>query len=604
MNSDTAPHHEAIADRRTTWLIPLGLIVAGVLVYLNTLSNPFVFDDTPWIVNRERIHSLSNLGEMLMATNRPLLEITLALNYAVGGLEPLPYRLTNMLIHILTGLTLFGLAHRTLNLPTMSESIRAKSAWLAGAVALIWVVHPLNTQSVTYLIQRGESMMGLFYLLTLYSFVRFATGGGKHWAVATVLACWLGAGCKEVIATVPLVVLIYDLCFIAKSWREPIVKRWGVYLGLFAMWLPLSFMLVRGLGGEDVSAGLGLESNMLSRWTYLLSQPGVIVQVYLRKAIWPYPLVLDYGWPPAIPEDTPPDARTGLFLSNVLFQGLIVTGLFAVSVLGVMKRTWWGFLGAAFFLILAPTSSLMPIADLAVEHRMYLPLIVVVVLGVLGVYGLLDKTMHGQTGTFGLLILAVAALAFGVQTFIRNYDYQSRIAIWDKVVIARPYNPRGWHNLGKALEDAERYDEAMLCYDNVLRIRPEHAPATFNKGVLLFKAGQIDASYPLFEKVIELEPDDDTAHEYLGLLSLARKDIDGAVTAFRRAVEASPQTPKHRQNLAAALRDAGEVDEAVQVLREAVEYAEQAGWPDEVVRNFKDRLIRYRVEDEPAPDGP
>lgn len=590
-------------DGRVAWLMPMCLAIAGTLVYLNTLSNPFVFDDTPWVIGNTRIQSLANVGEMLTATNRPVLEMTLALNYALGGESPAGYHLFNLIVHVLAGLALYGLVRRTLLLPRISEVYRERAHWLAGAVALIWLVHPLNTQSVSYMIQRGESMMGLCYLLTLYSFLRCATGGGKWWGVAAVLACWVGAGCKEVIATVPLVVLLFDRTFIEASWREVVSKHWGIYLGLFGMWIPLGLLLALGLGGEDASAGMALEGKMLSRWTYLLTQPQIIMEVYLRKAFWPNPLVLDYAWVPAIPEDTPSGDVMRLFMSSVLWQGLIVFSLFVASVWGVIRHRWWGFVGAFFFLVLAPTSSFMPIADLAVEHRMYLPLISVVVLVVFGGYTLLRLVMPRYAWAYGLVFVGVIALVFGGQTFLRNYAYSSRIAVWDSVVVARPHNARGWHNLGKALEDEGRLNEAMTCYQNVLGILPDYTPALFNMGVILMNAGQAEDAIECFQGVVRHDPDEAKAHEYLGLLSIARRDLDQAVASFREAVRADPGLMSARQNLAAVLNESGLADEAVGVLDDAIRYANGSGLPDELVRELMARRDRYRAQAESAPDG-
>ena len=638
MIADALITHEPTLKRHAKWLIPLCLVVAGVLVYLNTLHNGYVFDDTPWVVNNERIRSLSNLGEMLTATNRPLLEITLAVDYAIGGLAPAPYRLTNMLIHILAGLTLFGLVRRTLGLATISESVKARATWLAGAVALLWLVHPLNTQSVSYLIQRGESMMGLFYLLTLYGFVRYATAEGRRWAVFAVVACWLGAGCKEVIATAPLVVLLYDWVFIAKNWREPIVKRWGVYAGLFAMWLPLGFMLVRGLSGEDASAGFALEGKLLSRWTYLLTQAQVIVEVYLRKAFWPKPLVLDYGWWPAIPHDTPADQVGRLFMANVFWQGLLLIALLLASLWGLIRKRWWGFVGMSFFLILAPTSSFVPIADIAVEHRMYLPLICVLLIVVFLGDAVLRRAPGKQAGGLGAAIVVVAALALGVQTFARNLDYHSGITLWDANVIARPNNPRAWHNLGSALDKAGRRDEAMLCYEKVLERLPNYHEAIFGIAGIWMDRGDIDKAVELFKEAVRLNPGDASYHAHLGqaymlsrqydfaeqsldeairldptyarayetkgLLSLAQNDLDGAIANFRKAIEVDPDQMASRKNLAAALNDAGEPGEAVQVMNEAIEYARITDQPTDLTSDLVNRRDRYQARALQAPAGP
>jgi protein O-mannosyl-transferase len=622
------------------WLVPLLLVLAGGLAYLNTLPNGFVFDDDPWIVNNERIRDLSNLGDILTATNRPVMDLSFALNYAVGGTDPVGYHLANMAIHILAALVLYGLARRTLSLPVFGERVRGGAVGLAGVIAAIWLLHPLNTQAVTYTVQRGESLMGLCYLFTLYSFVRYATGEGRWWAVSAVVACVIGAGCKEVIATAPLVVVLYDFTFIRQPLRETIRRRGLMYLGLFAMWLPLGWMVYRTLaGGEDASAGFALEDKLLSRWTYLLAQPQVIVEVYLRKAFWPNPLVLDYQWVPAIPQDTPAGEVSRLFISNVLWQGLVVVGLLLTSAWGVFKRTWWGFLGLSFFLILAPTSSIMPIADLAVEHRMYLSLIAVVCVVVVGVYALLSSALpDGKPAVYGLVLAGVVAMSLGLSTAARNTDYRSKVAIWDSVVLARPYNARGWHNLASALDSEGRSDEAMLCYEQVLKIIPTHAAAYYGIGNLWLKRGNLTKAIDRLQTAVQLKPDDTASHahlgkalllagqldlaeaslrraieldptyararEYLGLLHLAQKDLEAAIESFRLAVEYDPALIAPRQNLATSLAQAGRPGEASLVIDQALAQADTLGLTEDELKSLRQKRDRYLAQAGQGSVGP
>ena len=619
-------------SRFKAWL-PTGLILlAGLLAYLNTLPNAFIFDDEPWILHNERIRSLSNVDELLTATNRPLMDLSFAVNYALGETNPAGYHLFNLIIHALAGLTLYGLIRRTLNLPALRDVYGRYARGVACVIALLWLLHPLNTQAVTYTVQRGESMMGLFYLLTLYCFVRFTTGGGKLWAVGSVLACLLGVGCKEVIATAPLVVLLYDWTFLKQSLREMLRERWPVYLGLFATWVPLAWFVMRTLGsGEDASAGFALEDKLLTRWTYLLTQPGVIVEVYLRKAFWPNPLVLDYQWRPAIPGDTPDSAVMRLFMQNVLWQGLVVVGLLCLSLFGVMKRRWWGFLGLSFFLILAPTSSLMPIADLAVEHRMYLSLIAVVCFVVLAVFAVLRRGLPGDKPlTYGLVLSVILCLTLAMLTIARNADYRTKISIWDSVVLAQPLNPRGWHNLGSALDAQGRTDEAMACYEQVLKIVPSYAAAHYGIGTIWLERGNMPMAIERFEKAIELNPNDTAAHahlgkalllsgrleqarsslekaiglgptyarayEYLGLFHLAQQDLPGAIKSFRLAVEHDPKLVAPHQNLAVALSQSGKPGEAADVLDRALKQASQIGLTEQQQQSFRDKRDRYRAQ--------
>lgn len=619
-------------------MVPLCLVLAGLAVYLNTLPNAFIFDDTPWVIENARIRSLANLGEILTATNRPVLELSLALNYAVGGEDPAGYHALNMAIHILAGLVLYGLVRRTLRLPLYQDRFKDSAVWLGGAVALLWLVHPLNTQSVTYVIQRGESLTGLCYLFTLYGVLRYATGGGVRWAVGAIAACWLAVGVKEVIATAPLVVLLYDRTFLAKTWREIITRRWGVYLGLVAMWVPMAVLLTKALSGPGASAGFALEDKLLSRWTYLVTQAQVIPEVYLFKSFWPHPLVLDYAWIPAIPQDTPPGEVMGLFLSNVLWQGLLVVGLLLVSLWGAFRRTWWGFAGLSFFLILAPTSSFVPIADIAVEHRMYLPLIAVIVVVVFGIYALLCWAMRDKAWLYGLMLLGVVAPVLGLHTVIRNFDYRTRISIWDSTVVARPRNARAWHNLAAALETDGRHEESLACYERVLDILPNYTAAHFGMGGAWLSRGEVGLAIEHFQmavdqdpdnapyqahlgkalmldlrldeaetplrRAIELDPTYGRSYEYLGLVLLGKKDIEGAIKQFRAGMEADPGLSSNYHNLAAGLANVGRFDEAAAVCNRAIQHAKDMKLTDEEISGFMERRDRYRAQAGQAPASP
>ncbi len=626
-------------SNRCAWLLPLSLVLAGVLAYINTLPNVFIFDDVPWVLKNPRVQSLSNILEMFTATNRPVLEVTLAINYAIGGEAPAGYRVLNMAIHILAALTLFGLARRTLQLPKFAHRFQGNAHYLAFMIAMLWLLHPLNTQSVSYLIQRGESLMGLCYLFTLYSFLRYATGEGRRWAVAAVAVCWVGMGTKEVMATAPLVVLLFDATFIAQSWREPFAKRRGFYLALITAWVPMAFFLATIVNsGPDASAGFALEEKLLTRWTYLLTQAQVIVEVYLFKAFWPSPLVLDYGWVPAIPRDTPSGEVMRLFIANVLWQGLVVLALLGVSIWGMARRVWWGFLGMSFFLILAPTSSIMPIADLAVEHRMYLSLISVVVCVVVAGHMLLRRMLGEKAPLYGLTILVVLVPLLCLRTVTRNFEYRTRVSVWDSVVVARPYNARGWHNLASALNDEGRQEEAMICYEQTLKIVPSYADAQYGIGAIWLERGELEMAIQRFQAANELAPEDAASHaqlgkafllagrldeaehallratelspeygrafEYLGLLNLARGDLPAAIQLFRRAIEYEPGLKASYFNLAAALADEGQWQDAILVIDSALSRAKELGLTGEDLQGLKARRDRYRGQALQAPASP
>ena len=249
-----------------------------------------------------------------------------------GAAGTFAYHATNLGLHILAALTLFGIVRRTLLLPRMQPRFAAAAAPLALAVALLWSLHPLQTNAVTYSVQRYESMMGLFYLLAVYGIVRTAgSGHPRLWAGATVLSALLSMGCKEVGASIPLIVLLYDRTFLAGSFREALRRRRGMYLGLLGVWVAFALLQAATLRRNWAGGALPF-----AWWEYARSQPGVVLH-YLRLAFWPHPLVLDYAWPLA--------AELGRGVS----AALVVGGLAAATAWAIVFRPAWGFLGAWFF---------------------------------------------------------------------------------------------------------------------------------------------------------------------------------------------------------------------------------------------------------------
>jgi len=197
------------------------LAIAAAGVYGNSLSNPLVFDDIPQIKENQNIRQLWPVSAVVEGTRRPVAIYSLAINYHLGGLNPRGYHLVNIGLHILAGLALFGLLRRTLSGPKLRPRYGSSAAFLAFAMVLIWLVHPLATQAVDSIIQRMEVLMALFYLLTLYTLARAAEGPERGlWSVLCVAACLLGMLSKEVMVTAPLTALLYDRCFLAGSWRE------------------------------------------------------------------------------------------------------------------------------------------------------------------------------------------------------------------------------------------------------------------------------------------------------------------------------------------------------------------------------------------------
>ena len=248
-------------------------------------------------MRNEEIRSLESPLRLVSDTSRPVLKLSLALNYAIGGRDARGFHAVNLAIHTLAGLTLFGVVRRSLRAPAAAARFGAAADGLAAAVALLWLLHPLQTQAVTYIVQRGESLMGLAALTTLYCSIRAAQGRrARAWSVAAVAACSVGMGTKEVMVVVPLLVLLHDRCFLAGSAARALRQRRGLYAGLVATWVVPAVWI----GPETLFAGEFARPDLPTPapLEYALTQPAVILH-YLRLALWPSPLCFDYLWPPA-----------------------------------------------------------------------------------------------------------------------------------------------------------------------------------------------------------------------------------------------------------------------------------------------------------------
>ncbi len=575
-----------------TRALPLFLIgLAGLLVYSNSFCGPFVFDDCEAIRDNPTIRQLPSLGRVLFpetgafskgvtVEGRPLLNLSFALNHAMGGLEVWGYHAVNLLIHVLAGLTLYGIVRRTFLWVQSPGRLDSGSApWLALVVALLWVVHPLQTESVTYMVQRAESLLGLIYLLTLYCFIR-GIDGGRWWRAGTVAMCALGMTAKEVMATAPLMVLLYDWVFVTGSIKQIWRERRGFYLALFSTWAVLAALLL-GTGGSNLdilkkmfsptdapSPAAEIISGM-SWWEYALTQFGTVVH-YLRLSVWPHPLIFDYGT-----EVTP-----GFW--GIVSAALIVALLLAATVAGVWRRHWAGFAGAWFFLILAPTTSVVPTNQTSAEHRMYLPLAAVMVLLVAGGYAgwrrlrermARDGKRSALKGwTLPAVVVALILLGLGGLTFWRNRTYQSEYDIWQDTVSKMPTNARAHNNLAFfTLMQKGQVDLAISHYKKALEIKPDYADAHKNLSVTFLQNGQVDEAIFHSRKVLEIKPDYAAAHYDLGNALMQKNQVDEAIDHYEQAIEIKPNYAEAYYNLGNALFQKGEVDKANEIFQKAVE---------------------------------
>jgi protein O-mannosyl-transferase len=555
------------AQSSSRWAVALallGIALAALAAYCDSFAGPLILDDPYWITNNPSIRHLWPVWPVLFPPNieqiggRPVVNLTLAVNYALGGMNVWGYHVANLAIHVLAAWLLFGVVRRTLMVPSLQSRFGSVATPLALVVALLWTLHPLQTAAVTYVIQRTEALVGLFYLLTLYCVIRGATSTRTRlsWYVAAIVSCLLGMATKEVMVTAPLIVLLYDRTFLAGSFREAWRRRHVLYLALAATWSIVAALLL-ATGFHGGTTGFAVET--CTWWSYLLTQPGVIVH-YLRLAFWPVGLCLDYRWPAA---------RS---LGDVLPPLIMVIGLLVATVWALAKRPAWGFLGAWFFVILAPTSSFVPIQDMAFEHRMYLSLAALVGGAVIGGRMAIDRLVGADKASqiiCGGAVLLVG-ITFGTLTFYRNLDYRSDLAIWEDTTAKSPGNERAHNNLGSALTHCRRFDEAIAQYQKALKIKPDHAQTLNNYGLTLADCGRLDEAIEQYQKAFDVQPDYAEALNNLGNALAASGRGEEAVAQYQKAVDIKPNYAEAHNNLGFALAGRGRIEEAIASYRKTL----------------------------------
>lgn len=516
-----------------------GLVIA---VYANSVAGTFVFDDIGAVVENRSIRDLSRIGTVLtgatMATvvDRPLLNLSLAVNYAVSGPDPWSYHVVNILIQAVNTLLLFGVARVVFSAPGVPRCLSDRATLWSALAAALWGVHPLGTAAVTYVVQRAEAIMALWYFAGLLALTRAARSAppipqdveslADVDRSSTVAVIWLSVvmGChllglatKEVAVTFAPIALLFDRLFLAPDWRTVIVRRGACHAWTHTASTLFALRLMLFSNGRDRTAGF---ASGVGAVDYLQSQ-FVFICEYLRLAYYPVGQAVDWGvvlitdprvWGPCL---------------------AVLVGLVLATAVALARVPRLGFAGVWWFLILAPTSSIVPLAtQIAAEHRAYLPLagVIVATVAVLRLAAeWLLPTREGVTEswravvvTAGLLVIAVGVCS--CLTVARNALYADPLKLWIDAATNRPGNPRAYNNVMLILRDQRRYPEAIEWINRALEIPSVRATRTIgintsiayptwynDRGVLYWRMGENDKAVADFTYALTEDPSLDTA---------------------------------------------------------------------------------------------
>jgi Tfp pilus assembly protein PilF len=564
----------------------LALPALVYVVYAPSLDGPFVFDDPNSVTQSELIRRLTPLIRFVNLSTRPLTDYSYAVNYAIGEYSPRPYHATNILLHAINVLLLYFLVWQTLGVPALAARYGAARTWIALVAAAGFAAHPLATETVAYVSSRSEALVATFFLVSLLLYVLATTARVRAVRQAALVLLPLsaagGLGSKELAVAIPPTLLLYDWCFLAGGRLSAIGRRWRpLALSVLPLVAGGMFLLYRayssptGLGEYGASAGLRFDR--FSRGDYLMTQFGVIVH-YLRLVVAPFGLSFDYDWKLA----------HSFWSLSVILPLLGLTALVGAAVCYVRTQPILSFAILWMFLVLAPTSSIVPIADVAVERRMYLPLAGLVFLGATAAWNLSGWLQRGQTPwravvTYAALV-AVPLVAFSQLTYARATLWGDALALHEDGVRKEPGNPRIRLNLGVTylnsgtLDQAEIHlKEAKRLYDageSIHAFRRIGAFIHYNLGAVLFLRRHYDEAVPQLKRALEL------GGEYLALRPMAyfllariaveQGDYSLAIPRYEEAIKHNGNITGWYVDLALAQVNNGQPDEARNTLRRAL----------------------------------
>ncbi|MEP6622513.1 MAG: tetratricopeptide repeat protein [bacterium] len=613
-------HARAAQQAAPGWPPRVGLAAAFLLLaflaYGPALHAPFDFDDREAIVENTTIGSLLPTPGPLRTpplgtavSGRPVANYSFALNHAIAevtaaGDNPFGYHIANIALHVLAALVLCALIRWTIVFGGVPADWHSAANGIAVVTSAIWLVHPIQTEAVDYLSQRTEILVSLCYLTTLYASARAwqanqprlvgaAPGvlGVRGWSIIAVVACVLGMGSKEVMLTAPVMVVLYDRAFLAPNWRtlwRARARRW-LYLSLVGTMLVSIALVAAGARGDTAGTGAGV-----TWYAYLYTQ-GWAIGHYVRLVFWPVDLAFDYG--------------RALVHGATAIPGLIGLSAAGIATLAAWRRPslqWLAFLGTFFFLLLAPSSSVVPIrTEVAAERRIYLASAVIIALTVISVeYA--RRRFLARRGSVPLLSAALVVVALLTMVSAgRSAQYTNLVDRWTDAVRVTPANGRAYDNLASALlrADPPRVNAADSVLRLAMAVDPTFVPAWTRSATIAMAEQRLPDAQALLEHALRLRPGDAAATEALGnvfvmqkrpdlalpyllqfaafhpggksytsvgLAYLMKRQVDSAIVALTRAAAIDPARVDARRYLASALVEQGRGPEALPYIEQAI----------------------------------
>lgn len=579
------------------------IVIVGFLIYSNTFHVPFIFDDPSNIVNNpaikdfscfktpSKIFSLSSVDTTTQYNfrTRILGYLTLALNYRINGLDVAGYHVFNLAVHLLNALLVYLLTLSTFSTPFLSNSITSNNSvdWqkedklIALLAALLFVSHPIQTQAVTYITQRFASLATLLYLLSLLTYIRsrLSTSDTSRYLnyAAALFSAVLAMMVKEISFTLPITIVIYEVMFFKENTRRRILLLLPVMATMLI--IPLILLTIRGVT-IDINAINESMKNVaaipdLSRSAYLFTQFSVVV-TYIRLLFLPVNQNLDYDYPVFNSFLAPQVILSFLLLT--IFSGYACYLYYRSSSADITIKNNAKYLRIIafgifwFFITLSIESSIIPIADVIFEHRVYLPSVGAFIAFSMAVFVIKNKYAARIPGLSKSIVAGsiIIVLMLSFAAYKRNLVWQDETGLWEDVAKKSPKNPRAHNNLGVLYKNQERYDEAVRELQLAIRLKPDDADKYNNLGAVFLKLGFYERAIEQFKSAVKIQPNYAKAFYNLAYAYDEQGIYTNAIQEYRNAIRLNGDYAEAHSNLGLIYAKQGQFKEAINEFYESL----------------------------------
>ncbi len=537
---------------RRTLLCLLCLVLLGSAVYLNSLHNQFVFDDLPLIRDNPSIRNLARLPAYLFAgidnaPYRPLRWISYAIDYRFSGLNPVAYHISNIILHCITVIVIY------LTIAALTGSGRA-----AFCAACLFAVHPVHTDSVTYVSGRRDILSTLFYILGFSLFLRSRQKNKPGLLILALASYLLAIASKEMAVTLPAMFFFYD--FISNLAHEgttfrrctaalkKITARYKLFY--FCFLTPALLFTCYKVLIKSPSNKIGFYGGEL--YIQLLTL-GKILVYYIKLLLFPVTLIADYSFNsfPLV---------TSIFEPAALFSIIALCLIAFVTVRLLLSNSIMAFAIIWFFVTLLPVCHIFPHHELLAEHYLYLPSFGFVLLASL-LFNRAAAIARWKWPTYALFTVIIALLS--VRTFYRNYDWKDSFTIWSKTVKTAPSCVRAINNLGIEYYKRKDYETAKGLYNRAITLQPAYEKAYYNLGNVYKEEKNYERALAMYAKTAELNPTNVKNFNNLGNAYAMQKKFPEAIKAYRSALEQKPDYAEAYNNLGNVYRSLSDTDQAI-----------------------------------------